>query len=172
MRDLVAYAISFVQSHPSWAAPIVFALAFCESFAFISLFVPTASILFGVGGVIGASGIQFWLIWLGATLGALAAHWLAYSLAFRFKDQIMRVWPLSRNPGVVARGVIFFRRWGMMAVFLGRFFGPLRAVMPLAAGLCEMPWIKFQIANLASAMVWTAGMLLPGVFAVRWLMGE
>lgn len=172
MNDLVRFAIAFAQSHSGWAAPIVFSLAFCESFAFVSLFLPTASILFGVGGVIGASGIQFWSVWLSATLGAFTAHWLAYSLAVRFKSHITHLWPLSRNPEIVAGGISFFRRWGHMAVFLGRFFGPLRAVIPLAAGLCEMPWISFQIANLASALVWTAGILLPGVFAVQWLLGK
>lgn len=171
MSDLARQTIAFVQGHPGWAAPIVFALAFCESFAFISVFVPTASILFGVGALLGASGIAFWPVWLAATLGAVAAHWLAYGLAFRFKAQIMRLWPLSRDPTLVARGVAFFRRWGLLAVFFGRFFGPLRAVMPLAAGLCEMPQLSFQIANAASAILWTGGMLAPGMFGMRWIVG-
>lgn len=169
MNELAQQVIASVQTHHSWAAAIIFALAFCESFAFISVFLPTASILVGVGMLIGASGLAFWPVWLAAILGAFAAHWLAYDIAFRFKAQIARLWPLSRNPAVLARGVKFFRRWGLVAVFLGRFFGPLRAVMPLAAGLCEMPWVRFQIANLASAILWTAGMLAPGVFGMRWL---
>ena len=171
MNELARQTIAFVQGHHAWAAPLLFALAFCESFAFISVFVPTASILVGVGALIGASGIVFWPVWLGAILGAFAAHWLAYEIAFRLKDRIMRLWPLSRDPSLVVRGVTFFRRWGLLAVFFGRFFGPLRAVMPLAAGLCEMPWLSFQIANLASAVLWTACMLAPGVLGMRWLMG-
>ncbi len=171
MSDLARQTIAFVQDHHGWAAPLIFALAFCESFAFISVFVPTASILVGVGALLGASGIAFAPLWLAAVLGAFAAHWLAYALAFRFKAQIVRVLPLPNGPALMARGVTFFRRWGLIAVFLGRFFGPLRAVVPLAAGLCEMPWLRFQIANLASAVVWTAGMLAPGMFGMRWLVG-
>ncbi len=171
MSELARQIIAFVQAHHGWAAPIVFALAFCESFAFISVFVPTASILVGVGALFGASGIAFWPVWLAATLGAVAAHWLAYGLAFHFKAQIVRLWPLSRDPALIARGVAFFRRWGLLAVFVGRFFGPLRAIMPLAAGLCEMPQLSFQIANVASAILWTGGMLAPGVFGMRWIMG-
>jgi membrane protein DedA with SNARE-associated domain len=34
-----------------------------------------------------------------------------------------------------------------------------------------MQWWKFQIANLASAPVWATGILTPGFFGARWLMG-
>jgi membrane protein DedA with SNARE-associated domain len=53
----------------------------------------------------------------------------------------------------VARGVVFFKRWGMLAVIVGRFFRPLRAAVPIPAGLCGMPWLKFQIANVVSAVI-------------------
>ncbi len=170
MNELARQTIVFVQAHHGWAAPLLFVLAFCESFAFIAVWVPFVSILIAVGAVLGASGLSFWPAWLGAILGAFAAHWLAYAIAFRLKDRIMRLWPFSQNQALVVRGVKFFRRWGLLAVFVGRFFGPLRAVMPLAAGLCDMPWISFQIANLASAVVWTAGLLAPGLLGMRWLM--
>jgi membrane protein DedA with SNARE-associated domain len=71
----------------------------------------------------------------------------------------------------VVRGVAFFERWGALAVFVGRFFGPLRAAVPVAAGICRMPWFKFQLANVASAIVWATGVLAPGAIGVRWLMG-
>jgi membrane protein DedA with SNARE-associated domain len=64
MGNLAHATIAFLQSHAGWAAPVVFVLAFCESFAFVSLIVPATVILFGVGGLIGASGIEFWPVWL------------------------------------------------------------------------------------------------------------
>ena len=149
----------------------MFVLAFCESFAFISLVVPATVILFAVGGLIGASGLEFWSIWLAAVLGAIAGDWLAYELAMRFEDKIVRMWPLSRDPALVKRGIAFFERWGMFSVFIGRFFGPLRAVVPIAAGLCQMPWFKFQLSNAASALLWATGILAPGAMGMRWLMG-
>ena len=149
----------------------MFVLAFCESFAFISLVVPATVILFAVGGLIGASGLEFWSIWLAAVLGAIAGDWLAYELAMRFEDKIVRMWPLSRDPAKVNRGMAFFRRWGMFSVFIGRFFGPLRAVVPIAAGLCQMSRLKFQLSNVASALVWATGILAPGAMSMRWLMG-
>ena len=65
-------------------------------------------------------------------------------------------------------------KYGFYAVFVGRFFGPLRASVPLAAGILEMPWWPFQIANLTSAFVWAAMLLLFGdgiTQFFRWLLG-
>ena len=103
-------------------------------------------------------------------LGASAGDWLAYWIAYHFKDRVLQTWPLAGRPDLVTRGAAFFKRWGLLAVFIGRFFGPLRAVVPLIAGLNAMPWLKFQIANVASAALWAAGILLPGFIGIRWLM--
>ena len=170
MDNLVRSTIAFVHDHQAWGVPIVFVLAFCESFAFVSLLVPATGILLGVGGLIAAAELGFWPMWLAAALGAIVGDWLAYWLALYFKDRVLRTWPLAGNPDLVARGVAFFKKWGMLAVFIGRFFGPFRAVVPLIAGLNAMPWLNFQIANVASAAVWAAGILLPGFIGVRWLM--
>jgi membrane protein DedA with SNARE-associated domain len=163
--------VELVKNHSVWAAPVVFLLAFCESFAFVSLLVPATAILVGVGGLIGITRGEFWIFWLAASIGAAAGDWLAYAIALHFKESVTRVWPLSRDPALLARGIAFFKRWGMLAIFLGRFFGPLRAIVPIVAGICDMPWTSFQVANFASAFVWAAGILGPGAFGLRWLLG-
>jgi membrane protein DedA with SNARE-associated domain len=171
MDRFVEATISFVQHHAAWGAAIVFLLAFSESFAFVSLLVPATGILFGVGGLMALYRLDFWPMWTAAVLGAFAGDWLAYALTLRFKDRIARLPPLASNPQLMARGIKFFDRWGLLAVFGGRFFGPLRAIVPIVAGLYAMPWIKFQAANLASALLWASAILSPGFFGVRWLVG-
>jgi membrane protein DedA with SNARE-associated domain len=47
-------------------------------------------------------------------------------------------------------------------VAIGRFFGPIRAVIPLAAGLMQMPSIRFWVANVASALVWAPMLVFAG----------
>ncbi|KES14420.1 SNARE associated Golgi family protein, partial [Gilliamella apis SCGC AB-598-P17] len=54
-------------------------------------------------------------------------------------------------------------------VFIGRFFGPLRAIVPLIAGTMHMSTSKFNLANIASAPVWAFVLLAPGAFGVPWL---
>jgi membrane protein DedA with SNARE-associated domain len=50
----------------------------------------------------------------------------------------------------------------VLGIFIGRFFGPLRASVPLVAGVFRMPYWKFQFANFTSAFVWAAVLLLLG----------
>lgn len=159
---LTAPLLDFIRSHQAWAPLIVGALAFAESLAFLSFLVPSTVLLLGVGALIGASGLEFWPIWLGAAVGAIAGDWVSYVIGYKFKHSVLRIWPLSYHPNLVDRGERFFSRWGAWGVFLGRFIGPMRAVVPLVAGIFAMPFLLFQMANIASALVWAFVMLAPG----------
>jgi membrane protein DedA with SNARE-associated domain len=70
---------------------------------------------------------------------------------------------------MLPRGEAFFRRWGWIAVVVGRFSGPLRATVPLAAGITRMPQLPFQLANFGSAFLWAAALMLPGTYLGRYL---
>lgn len=169
LSQITHSAIVLIRAHEAWGIPIVLTLAFGESLAFISLLLPATVILFGVGVFIGKSGIAFWPLWCAAALGAFLGDWLSFWIGGRLGSNVSNHWPLSRHPDLIPRGHRFFERWGTVGVFFGRFFGPLRASVPLVAGLCGMPALTFQIANLASAIVWATGILAPGAFGLHWL---
>ena len=154
--------LAFLRAHAVWAGPIVGALAFAESLAFLSVFVPAWGVLVGVGALIGADVLSFWPIWICAAIGAALGDWVSYVIGDYFKHRVHDMWPLNKTPDALPRAEAFFARWGAFGVFLGRFFGPLRAIVPLAAGVLEMPKARFQIANVTSAFVWAAALLLGG----------
>ncbi len=171
--DYADTVIAFVREHEQWAAPIVFILAFGESLAFISLILPFWAMLVAIGTLIGASGTMtdFLIVWVSASLGAALGDWVSYWLGKHYHEEIARIWPLSRHPDLIPKGHEFFDRYGIWAIFIGRFFGPLRAAVPLVAGIVEMPMRTFQIANFTSAFVWAGVLLAPGSFGLKWLMG-
>jgi membrane protein DedA with SNARE-associated domain len=168
--DFVHPIIAFVRTNEAWAAPIVFGLAFGESLAFISLLLPATVALVGIGALIGVSGIDFVPIWLAGSVGAALGDWLSYWFGATFKTTVARMWPLSRHPDLIPRGEAFVARWGILAIFIGRFFGPARASVPLVAGILAMPRVPFQLANFSSAFVWAAALLAPGTFGMRFLL--
>ena len=51
-------AIEVVRVHETWTAPIVFALAFAESLAFVSLVLPSWAALVGIGAIMKACGFK------------------------------------------------------------------------------------------------------------------
>lgn len=160
--DLSGYAqqiVDFVRMHAVWAPPIVFALAFAESLAFVSLLVPAWAALVAIGALAQAGGVSFWPVWLAGALGAALGDWLSYWIGRKLEHSVAHVWPLSRHPDLIPRGEAFVKKWGIAGIFIGRFFGPLRASVPLVAGIFDMPYWRFQLANFTSALVW-AGVLL------------
>ena len=169
MEEYTQPIIDYVRLHQAWAAPIVFALCFAESLAFISLLIPAWAALVGIGAIISASGLNFWPILIAGAVGAALGDWLSYWLGYHYHDQILKMWPLRNHPDLIDRGRVFFKRWGAWAIVIGRFLGPLRASVPIIAGITEMPRVRFQIANWASAFVWAAVLLAPGKLGIGWL---
>jgi membrane protein DedA with SNARE-associated domain len=162
--------IDFVHANRGWAPFIVAALAFGESLAFVSLLIPATFALVGIGALVGASGLDFIPIWIAAALGAAVGDWLSYWLGIKFEEPIAKLWPLSRHPDLLTRGHAFVERYGIYAVFIGRFFGPFRASVPLIAGILEMPYWPFQFANFTSAFLWAGLLLAPGWIGVKLVM--
>src|SRR5206468_1892402 len=109
--------------------------AFGESFLLLSLLFPGTAILIAAGtliaeGVLDAASVVTAGI-IGAVLGDAVSFWLGQ----KFGDLLPKLWPLRRHPELLDRGVDFFAHYGAVSVFIGRFFGPLRAVVPTAAGM-------------------------------------
>ncbi len=175
--DFQAYAdaiTAFARDNAAWAPVIVFVLAFGESLAFISLLIPAWGALVAIGALIGSSDISFWPVWIGAALGASFGDWLSYWIGQKIGHPVAHIWPLSRHPQLIPRGEAFMKKWGVAGIFIGRFFGPLRAAVPLIAGIFEMPFWRFQLANFSSAFVWAAVLLTLGDvigLGLKWLWG-
>jgi membrane protein DedA with SNARE-associated domain len=162
IESLRTTVVEFVRHNQAWAPFIVAFLAFGESLAFLSLLFPATVILVGIGAVIGGLQLGFWPVWAGAVAGAVIGDWLSYEFGHHFKDRVHDFWPLNRHRDLIDRGEAFSRKYGVWAIFLGRFFGPLRAFVPLVAGIFEMPRPAFQFANVSSALLWAYLLLTVG----------
>jgi hypothetical protein len=78
IQSLDAYAqqaVEFVSVHEAWAAPLAFALAFGESLVFVSLLTPAWAALIVIGALIRAGNLDFWPIWVAASIGAALGDW-------------------------------------------------------------------------------------------------
>ena len=154
--------VEFVRTNQAWAPLVVGALAFGESLAVISFLVPATVLLLAVGGIVGVLDLGLWPIWLGAVIGASLGDWVSYEVGRYLEDSAHHTWPLNRYPDLIRKGEDFCRRWGVWAIFIGRFFGPARAFVPLVAGVFEMPRGPFQVANVGSALIWAYMLLTVG----------
>ncbi|HML10856.1 MAG TPA: DedA family protein [Stellaceae bacterium] len=162
MDSIVQPTLAFIAAHGHWAAAIMFVTAFGESFAFLSLLFPGTTLLIAAGTLMADGTLPYAPVLAGAVLGATLGDSVSYWIGRRFGGGIARVWPFSRNPDLLPAGIRFFAKHGGKSVAIGRFFGPVRAVIPLAAGLMQMPRGWFWFANIVSALVWAPMLLFAG----------
>ena len=174
MEHLVNSIVEFVRINQAWRAPIAFLFAFGESLAFVSLILPSTVILVAIAGLLGASGISmvnFVPVWFAAGVGGALGYAVSYWIGLYFKNDVDKIWPFSTRPEMLKRGREFFDKWGTLGVVMGHFVGPVRAVIPVVAGTLAMKQIPFQIANISSAFLWAAGVLILPMFGGQWLFG-
>ncbi len=169
LQDYIDAVVAFVRANEEWAAPIAFVVAFAESFCFLSLLWPGTAILVGISALLAASGVGTEVLFpsiLAAGIGGSLGYAVSYWIGLYFKDSIDKIWPFSRRPDLIPSGQRFFELHGAFGVFLGHFFGPVRAVIPVVAGMFNMPQLPFQIANILSAFTWALGVIAPAFLLV------
>jgi|GEM_PF-367061 len=153
----------WMQEHAAWTGFIVFLVAMTESLAVVGILVPGAFLMVTAGTMIGAGMLGFWSTVTWAIAGAIIGDNLSFWLGYYYRDRIRCWWPFSRYPNMLEQGKQFFQKHGGKSIALGRFVGPIRAVIPVIAGLMEMrPWTFFFI-NVVSAIGWAPAYLLPGI---------
>jgi membrane protein DedA with SNARE-associated domain len=165
--DMVAEIKTFLLAHKEWAGPILGFVAFGESLVIVGLFFPATAIMLLTGGlvqkgILDPATVIGWSV-AGAILGDIVTYWLGRWIG----PSVRHHWPLNRDPTAVAQARLFFRKFGFLSIFIGRFLGPVRSTIPLVAGMMKMKHLTFQIANVASAAAWVPFMLLPGYFAAK-----
>ncbi len=152
--SLIQSLLDWVSQHQGWAGLIVFLVAMGESLAIVGVMVPGVGVMLGVGALISVDALPFWPIFWWAVAGAIAGDGFSFWLGYHYQEQLRRIWPFSRYPKLLSQGEQFFARHGGKSVFLGRFFGPVRAIIPTTAGMMQMsPW-HFNLINVASALLW------------------
>ena len=155
------------QAHPYWVFPIAFAIAFSESFVGVSFIVPGTILLITLGGVIGASHISLFPAWLGAVLGSVLGDWISWWIGFHYHHRIVHSRFFRRFEDQIEKALHLFHKWGTWAIVIGRFMGPFRATVPLVAGMSELEFLPFMVANTGSALVWAYVLLAPGAAILR-----
>ena len=166
LSALPAAALDFARDHRDWVPVIVFLIGLAKSLAIVSLLVPGVVILVGIGALAAASGLSLWPIVLADGLGAVLGYALSFWAGRYWSRALIESGPLARYPAAIARSQAFFDKYGVYSVFLGHFFGPVRAFIAIVAGVARMRELPFQIANVTSGFLWSFGVLAPSYYGV------
>jgi len=118
-------------------------------------------------------------VWVGvaAITGAIIGDSIGYSIGRRYGmslfERLGNRFPKHFGTGHVALAKQLFSRWGVWAVFFGRFIALLRIMAGPLAGALHMRYRHFLAANAAGAICWAGGttavVYFLGLAAERWL---
>lgn len=112
-----------------------------------------------------------------AIAGAIIGDSIGYAIG-RKGGRPLLAWlggkfPSHFNEANIAMAERSFEKWGMWAVFFGRFVALLRIFAGPLAGVLRMPYWKFLIANVFGGILWAGGttavIYSVGIVAEAWL---
>jgi undecaprenyl-diphosphatase len=148
--------------NPQWLAVAVFVVACIECVAIVGLIVPGIVLLFAIAVLAGSGALSLGETLLLGLLGGLLGDLVSYFLGRHFHQNIRRLPALRHHPEWMSAAESYFQRYGIASLLVGRFIGPLRPMLPMIAGMCDMPFPRFAVVSLVAASGWTVAYLLPG----------
>ncbi len=150
-------------AHPHWAGLVVFLIALGESLVVAGLLVPGTLLMLGIGALIATGALSLWPVLGLAAAGAIAGDGISFWLGHHYHQRIRRWWPFRAHPQLLRHGERFFRSHGGKSVFIARFVGPVRPLVPVVAGMLGMSPGRFYAINILSALLWAPAYILPGM---------
>jgi membrane-associated protein len=160
---LDAHLAAFIAEHGVWVYALLFVIVFCETGLVVTPFLPGDSLLFVVGTLAAAGGMDIALVMallVGAALcGDNVNYWIgrwAGPRVFRAGDSR---W-FSR--GHLERTHAFYERHGGKAIIIARFVPIVRTYVPFVAGIGAMPYPRFLAFSVAGALAWVVSLCLAG----------
>ncbi|MEU2549329.1 DedA family protein [Streptomyces roseolus] len=121
--------------------------------------------------------INPWVLGGCATAGAIIGDSIGYAIGRRGGRPLL-AWlggkfPKHFSEANIALAERSFQKWGMWAVFFGRFIALLRIFAGPLAGVLKMPYWKFLVANVFGGILWAGGttavVYSVGIVAEAWL---
>lgn len=155
----------WLTANPEWIFGLIFGLAALEAVAIIGSFIPAVPMMVALTLLAGSAGLDVYQVLGVAILGAMLGDGISYAVGHHYKQRIEGWWPFRTHPHWLSASESYVERHGGKSLIIGRFVGPIRAFVPMAAGIFQMPLRRFLTYNFVSAVIWAPPNILPGFIA-------
>lgn len=160
---LDAHLAAFIAEHGAWVYALLFVIVFCETGLVVTPFLPGDSLLFVVGTLAAAGGMDIVLVMVLLVCAALSGdnvnYWIGRWAGPRVFRQADARWLNRRH---LERTHAFYERHGGKAIIIARFVPIVRTYVPFVAGIGTMPYVRFLAFSVAGALLWVVSLSLAG----------
>ncbi|WP_153787719.1 bifunctional DedA family/phosphatase PAP2 family protein [Pseudomonas sp. EMN2] len=153
---------TWLGANPQWLGLAIFVVACVECLAIAGIIVPGTVLLFAVAVLAGSGAFSLGETLLLGFLGGLLGDAISYAVGKYFHQNIRRLPLLRSHPEWIGSAEAYFQRYGIASLLVGRFIGPLRPMLPMVAGMFDMPLPRFIAVSLVAGAGWSVAYLLPG----------
>jgi len=153
---------AWLTLNPSWLGAALFLVSFMECLAIAGIIVPGTVALFAIAALAGSGILELHQALLLGFLGGLLGDLVSYFVGRRFHQNIRRLPGLRHHPEWMTGAETYFQRYGIASLLVGRFIGPLRPMLPMVAGMFDMPFVRFAAVSVVAAAGWSMAYILPG----------
>ncbi|OCT34575.1 bifunctional DedA family/phosphatase PAP2 family protein [Pseudomonas putida] len=153
---------SWLSANPQWLGLAIFLIACIECLAIAGIIVPGTVLLFAVAVLAGSGTFSLGETLLLGFLGGMLGDAMSYAIGKYFHQNIRRLPLLRHHPEWIGSAETYFQRYGIASLLVGRFIGPLRPMLPMVAGMFDMPLPRFIAVSLVAGAGWSVAYLLPG----------
>ncbi|RRV14157.1 phosphatase PAP2 family protein [Stutzerimonas xanthomarina] len=152
----------WLAGHPQWLGLALLIVACMECLAVVGLIIPGTVLVFAIAVLAGSGVLSLGETLLLGFIGGLIGDLLSYALGRRYHQGIRSLRGLRDHPEWLVQAEHYFQRYGVASLLAGRFIGPLRPMLPMTAGMLDMPFGRFLLVSLCAAAGWSMAYLLPG----------
>ena len=152
----------WLAGHPQWLGLALLIVACMECLAVVGLIIPGTVLVFAIAVLAGSGVLSLGETLLLGFIGGLIGDLLSYALGRRYHQGIRSLRGLRDHPEWLMQAEHYFQRYGVASLLVGRFIGPLRPMLPMTAGMLDMPLGRFLLVSLCAAAGWSMAYLLPG----------
>ncbi|MGY4823287.1 bifunctional DedA family/phosphatase PAP2 family protein [Stutzerimonas chloritidismutans] len=152
----------WLAGHPQWLGLALLIVACMECLAVVGLIIPGTLLVFAIAVLAGSGVLSLGETLLLGFIGGLIGDLLSYALGRRYHQGIRSLRGLRDHPEWLVQAEHYFQRYGVASLLVGRFIGPLRPMLPMTAGMLDMPLGRFLLVSLCAAAGWSMAYLLPG----------
>ena len=163
--------IVWLEKNPQWIALGIIGASFIESFALIGIIIPGVLLLAIISGL-AATSLNIIEVVTIAYFSSLLADVMSFFIGYSFRNSINKVWPFKEHPEFLQEGQKFFKQYGMIGLFIGKFIGPIRPLLPITAGSLNMDKRRFFLIEILSCFLWALIYTVPGYYAAQTIVSE
>lgn len=154
----------WIEQYGVWVYLVLFLIVFAETGLIVMPFLPGDSLLF-IAGAFGATGaidpvLMAILLVIAAITGNTVNYWVGRMIGPRVFTMNVRF--LDR--GALLKTHVFYEKHGGKTIVMSRFLPVVRTFAPFVAGVAQMAQTRFQLFNVAGALLWVVGLIAAGYF--------